>query len=198
MMNDLQLVTRSTLSGGALVASHSSAPALAKPVYVRSVTTTYTAFPFFEDSVTQRERERGPRGAKFAHRWTHTHTRRLAERGETPKSARARVSSKAARQSVSLRRSPALAGRNHPPAIHPSRERERETTISLCHVAPSQLCWPPLLNVTRLVAYTISTIRIVGPPQPEPARSIAPSTSDGNSGIGAGKPARAATRQSRR
>ena len=36
----LYIVTRSTLSSGALVASHSSTPELAKPVYVRSVAAT--------------------------------------------------------------------------------------------------------------------------------------------------------------
>ena len=146
-------MTRSTLSRGALLESHSSAPALAKPVYVRSVAATYLHgfLPFFEDSITQREGARGPRGAKFAHTWTHTQARRLAERGEAPKSARARGSSKAARQSVSFRRSPALAGRNQSPAIilrEGERERER-------HRAPSYAIIEPALLAAR-----------IGPPAP--------------------------------
>ena len=36
-------------------------------MYAALLLHTYTAFPFFEDSATQREGERGPRGAKFAH-----------------------------------------------------------------------------------------------------------------------------------
>ena len=54
---------------------------------------TYTAFPFFEDSVTQWGGERGPRGAKFAHTWTYTHARRPVERVESRK-ARETPSSK--------------------------------------------------------------------------------------------------------
>ena len=52
----LKLVMRSTLRSSALVESHSSAPAFAKPVYVRSVAATYSwLFPIFEDSATQRK-----------------------------------------------------------------------------------------------------------------------------------------------
>ena len=49
-------MTRSMLRSSALVESHSSAPAFAKPVYVRSVAATYSwLFPIFEDSATQRK-----------------------------------------------------------------------------------------------------------------------------------------------
>ena len=67
------LMTRSTLSSGALVA----APTLAKPVYIRSVAATYLhGFSLFRGfGIAAGRRAMSYRGAKFAHTWTLTHAR---------------------------------------------------------------------------------------------------------------------------
>ena len=86
-------VTRSTLSSSALVASHSTAPASTKPVYVRSVAATYTAFSFFEG-------ERGLQGANYADTLTHARERTGGE-GSDAEKREERSLITAARQSVS-------------------------------------------------------------------------------------------------
>ena len=145
-------------------------------IYAALLLHTYTAFPFFEDSATQREGERGPRGAKFAHTWTHTHARRPAERGETPKAREP-----AAHQKPRDNESPSGARRRWPAGIsrlpfilrESEGERERNTELQATP-SSSQLCWP-LASHRQLRTFAIVVSQAAGQTT-RPARPLRPAT----------------------
>ena len=83
-LNVLSFVTRSTLNSSALVESHSSAPAFAKPVYVYSVAATHSwVFPF------SRIRQRSGRRTREV--WRRARQRGDERRGRGESANRARL-----------------------------------------------------------------------------------------------------------
>ena len=103
-------------------------------MYAALLLHTYTAFSFFEDSATQREGERGPRGAKLPS----DGEGRDAEKRESPRLIKNR-------ETISLITALAGAGRQESAACHSSFERakegERDTELQATP-SSSQLCWP--------------------------------------------------------